>query len=132
MPNPSKNKRFPFTPSHKTIQEILADHNLATLGDAYTNLIYSLYLSTKTGKPTGAKADSYMLSQAIKQAGLRDLLPSRIDRHKQADAAEALLVYVWLEGLTTITESVDTLVKYSDVAEAFAFLLSEAKRVLGL
>ena len=132
MPNSRKNKRFDFTPTYKTIQEILTDHNLATLGDAYTNLIYSLSLSVKTGKPTGAKADGHMLSKALKQAKLRGLMPSRVDRHKQADAAEALLVYVWLRGLTTITESVNILTKNKDVAEAFSSLLSDAKRKLDL
>jgi hypothetical protein len=132
MPNLRKNKRFPIATSYKTIQEILTDHNLATLGDAYTNLVYSIYLSIKTGKPAGAKADSQMLSKALKQAELRELMPSRVDRHKQADAAEALLVHVWLQGLTTITESVNTLIKYKDVAEAFGFLLSDAKKKLDL
>jgi len=132
MPNQRKNKRFPIATSYKTIQEILTDHNLATLGDAYTNLVYSIYLSIKTGKPTGAKANSHMLSKALKQAELRELMPSRVDRHKQADAAEALLVYVWLLGLTTITESVNTLTNYKDVAEAFGSLLSDAKKKLDL
>ncbi len=86
----------------------------------------------KTGKPTGAKADSFMLANALKKAGLRDLMPSRVDRHKQADAAEALLVYVWLQGLTTITESVNILTKYTNVAEAFSFLLSNARKKLNL
>jgi hypothetical protein len=130
MPTQKQNKRFPFTPTYKNIQEILTDHSLATLGDAYTNLIYSIYLSTKTGKPTGAKANSHMLSNALKQAGLRELLPSRVDRHKQADAAEALLVYVWLQGLTTITENVHTLTKHENTTDAFSFLLSEAKKKL--
>lgn len=130
MPNPKK--RFSFTPTHKTIQEILTDHKLAALGDAYTNLVYSLYISTKTGQPAGGKADGHMLSQALKQAGLRNLLGSRVDRHKQADAAEALLVYVWLQSLTTIRESVGILIEHEDVVEAFSFLLSKANKRLNL
>lgn len=127
-----KNKQFPFAPTYKTTQEVLIDHNLAALGDAYTNLIYSLYLSIKTGKPVGAKANSRMLSKALKEAGLREFIPSRVDRHKQADAAEALLVYVWLQGLTSITESIDILIKHKNVDEAFSSLLSEAKKKLEL
>ncbi len=132
MPNPRRTKRFPFTPIYKTLQEILADHDLATLGDAYTNLLYSLYLSTKAKKPTGAKASSSMLSQALKQAGLRDFIHSRVDRHKQADAAEALLVYIWLQGLSTITEGVEKLTKHENATKAFGSLLSDAKEKLDL
>jgi len=127
---PNLKKRFSFTPTYKTIREILVDHRLAVLGDAYTNLIYSLYISIKAGRPAGGKADSRMLSKALKQAGLRNLLASRVDRHKQADAAEALLVYVWLQGLTTITEDVGTLTEHENVVEAFSFLLSKAKKKL--
>lgn len=130
MSNPKK--RFPFTPTYKNVQEILADHNLATLGDAYVNFVYSLYLSMKTGKPTGAKVDSRLLSKALNQAGIRELLPSRVDRHKQADAVEALLVYLWLQGLTTIRENVETLRAHEDVAEAFSLLISRATKTLNL
>lgn len=132
MSIPKTKKRFSFAPAYKTIQEIITDHNLATLGDAYTNLVYSLYLSTKKGKPTGAKANNYLLSKALKQVGLRELLPSRTDRHKQADAAEALLVYVWLLGLTTITENVETLIRSKNVAEAFNSLISSASKKVDL
>jgi hypothetical protein len=132
MSNPRKNIRFPFVPTHEAIEEILADHALAALGDAYTNLIYSLYLSITKGKATGVKANSNLLSEALKQAGLREFLPSRIDRHRQADAAEALLVYVWLQGLTTLTESVFMLARHKDATKAFCALLSEVKKKLEL
>ena len=132
MPKFRANKLFPFAPTHKTIEEILIDRDLAILGDAYANLIFSLYLSIKKGRPRGAKADSHTLSQALKQAELREFLPSRVDRHRQADAAEALLVYIWLQDLTTINESVKTLTKHPDVTEGFSELLREAKRKLNL
>jgi len=132
MSNTRKSKRFTFTTTYKTLEKILTDHNLATLGDAYTNLIYSLYLSIKTGKPTGAKASSRMLSKALKQAGLRDLMSSRLDRHSQADAAEALLVYAWLQGQATITESVNILSSHEKVADAFSSLLTDTKKKLDL
>ncbi len=132
MTNPRKSKMFRFTPTFKTIQEILADQELAKLGDAYTNLVYSLYLSVKIEKPTGAKADSRLLSKALKQSGLRAFLPSRVDRHKQADAAESLLVYAWLQGSMTIKESVEALAEHKDVVKAFTHLLSIAREKLDL
>lgn len=127
-----ESRRYSFPPSYDALPDILTDHELASLGDAYTNFVYSLYLSVKTGRPAGAKADGRMLSNACKRAGLREFLPSRVDRHKQADAAEALLVYVWLLGLTTISEAVSVLTRHEDVEEAFACLLSTAKRKLRL
>jgi hypothetical protein len=115
-----------LAPIHKTVNAVLADANLAKLGDAYTNLVYSLYLSIQTGKPTGRKTEGNLLSEAMKQAGLKPFLPSRIDRHGQADAAESLLVYAWLTGLMTIGESVSLMVKHRDAVDAFDSLLSIA------
>ena len=132
MQKQKKGRRFPFTPTHKSLEEILVDRNLAAIGDAYTNLIYSLYLSLKTEKPTGGKADNHILAQASKNAGLKELLPSRADRHEQANAAEALLVYTWLQGLSTITESVEIMIKQENAIEAFSSLLSSAKKNLAL
>lgn len=132
MANPRKSKLFRFTPTFKTIQEILADQELAKLGDAYTNLVYSLYLSAKIEKPTGAKASSRLLSKALRQSGLRTMLPSRVDRHNQADAAESLLAYAWLQGLMTIKESVEILAEHKDVVRAFSSLLSNAWEKLDL
>lgn len=125
-------KRFNFAPTHKTVEDVLKDHDLAALGDAYTNLVYSLYLSIRIGKPTGAKASGQLLSKALKQAGLRVRVSPRSDRHRQADAAEALLAYAWLQGHTTIMESVRTLSTCERVVDAFSSLLVEAKKRLGL
>jgi len=103
------------------------DHKLAALGDAYVNFIYSLALSNLKGEPVGARVDSRVLASALKRAGLRSLLPSRTDRHKQADAAEALIVYVWARGLMTLEEGVKILEEHRDVVEAFYSLLLEAR-----
>lgn len=118
--------------SYKSLREILLDHKLAALGDAYVNFVYSLTLSKKRGEPTGARVDGRILAEALKRAGLRKFLPSRIDRHRQADAAEALLVYTWIKGLMTIEEGVSVLRQYDDVAEAFCSFLLAAKKRLDL
>jgi hypothetical protein len=128
--NRKKKKRFAFAREYETLQEIAMDEDLANLGDAYTNLVYSIYISQRENKPRGAKISSLILSKALRRVGLRKLMPSRMDRHKQGDAVEALLVYVWLLGLTTITEDVDMLAKHDDVVEAFSFLLNGVKRKL--
>ena len=119
-----------LVPVHKTVNAVLADVDLAKLGDAYTNLVYSLYLSIRTGKPTGRKTEGNILSEALKQAGLKLFLPSRMDRHGLADAAESLLVYVWLTGLMTLGESVSLMAKHRDAVDAFDSLLSIALKRL--
>jgi hypothetical protein len=123
---------FDFTPQHKSLSQVLLDHKLASLGDAYVNFLYSLALSKKMGEPTGTKVKGRLLADAFKKAGLRKFLPSRINRHKQADAAEALIVYVWIRGLVTMEEGLQILDQSEDKIEAFSSLLLTAKRKLNL
>ncbi|NIW09407.1 MAG: hypothetical protein GWN33_02060, partial [Gammaproteobacteria bacterium] len=42
---------------YKNLEEVLLDKDLAGLGDAYVNLLYSLVVSQKSGHPTGAKVN---------------------------------------------------------------------------
>jgi len=123
---------FAFIPQYRNLREVLMDKKLAALGDAYVNFIYSVALSKRKGEPTGAKVDSRLLAEALKKAELRNLLPSRIDRHKQADAAEALIVYAWVRGLMTIEEGVSILEQGEDMVESFCSFLLTAKRKLDL
>ena len=123
---------FDFIPKYESLSEVLLDQNLAKLGDAYVNFLYSLVLSKKEGKPTGTKVKSRLLADAFKKAGLRKFLPSRINRHKQADAAEALLVYAWIRGSVTMEEGQKILEENEDEIEAFTVLLLTAKRNLDL
>ena len=125
-------EKFPFVSSYRGLREILADHKLAALGDAYVNFVYSLALSKKIGEPTGARVGSRILAEALRRAGLRNLLPPRTDRHKQADAAEALIVYAWIQGLMTIEEGVSVLEQREDATEAFCSLLLTARKKLNL
>ena len=127
---PLRKRIASLTPVHKTVNAVLTDVDLAKLGDAYTNLVYSLYLSIRTGKPTGRKTEGNILSEALKQAGLKLFLPSRMDRHGLADAAESLLVHVWLTGLMTLGESVSLMAKHRDAVDAFDSLLSVALKRL--
>lgn len=123
---------YTFIPKYKTLREVLNDQKLAALGDAYVNFVYSLALSKKKGQPIGAKVDNRILSGALKKAGLREFLPKRIDRHQQADAAEALVVYAWIQKALTIDNGLSVLERHEDMAEAFCSLLLEAKKKLGL
>jgi len=121
-----------FMPKYKKLREVLMDQKLASLGDSFVNLIYSLSLSRRKGEPIGAKVDSRVLSEALKKAGLRKLLPSRTDRHMQADAAEALIVYAWMQNVVTMEEGVNILEQHEDPIEGFCDLLLTVTKRLDL
>ncbi|MEM3479443.1 MAG: ribonuclease III family protein, partial [Candidatus Bathyarchaeia archaeon] len=57
------------------------------------------------------------------RAGMRSLLPKRTDRHKQADAAEALMVFGWLSGAISIKEMLNILVRNGDMADNLSLVL---------
>ena len=118
---------FSFIKTHENITEVLTNHKLASLGDAYINLVYSLALSNRKGQPSGAKVKGTVLAEALKKAGLREYLPSRMTRHMLADAAEALIVYAWLHNCITLEESVVTLEKTDDPIDGFSQLLATIK-----
>jgi hypothetical protein len=109
------------------ISQILVDKPLAALGDAYVNFVYSLALSRKMGKPMGKKVKGALLAEALRKAGLRQFLPSRIDRHVLSDAAEALLVYAWLNNFITLEYSIEVLEETENLDDGLASLLLLAK-----
>jgi hypothetical protein len=121
-----------FLHEYDSLSKVLTDKPLAALGDAYVNFIYSLALSRKSGKPRGKKVKGSSLAEAVRRAGLRSFLPSRVDKHILSDAAEALLVYAWLHDVITMEESVKALEKSDDVEKGLAELLLKAKEKIKL
>ena len=121
---------FNFLKKYENLSQILMDKKLAKLGDAYVNFLYSLALSKQEGNPTGTKVKGKLLSEAFKKAGLRKFLPSKINRHKQADAAEALIVYSWIQDTITIEDGLEIFEQNIDKMEAFSVLLLTAKMKL--
>ena len=122
-----ESKAFSFAKVYKDLTEVLMDHKLAALGDAYINFAYSLALSQNKGQPSGAKVRGSVLAEAFKKAGLREHMPSRVSRHMLADAAEALTVYAWLHSYITLEESVAMLEKAENPVESFTQLLLTIK-----
>jgi hypothetical protein len=114
--------------SGRSIREILLDKELAQLGDAYVNFIYSLALSISERRPLGKKVSSDILANAIKESDIRRLLPSGSDRHAQGDAAEALILSSWITGRVTIEEAVRVLGKETDPVRAFKGLLLQVMK----
>jgi len=122
----------PTLKSYNSIEEILLDKDLASLGDSYVNFVYSLAMSKKCGRPTGAKVNNRILATAVDASGLRKFLPRRVDRHNRGNAAEALLVLAWLQDLLEMEDCIKVLTEKEDVAKAFATLLRQVMNKLGV
>ena len=118
---------FSFIKTYEDITDVLTNHKLASLGDAYINFVYSLALSNRKGEPSGTKVKGTVLAEALKKARLREYLPSRMACHMLADAAEALIVYAWLHNCITLEESVATLEKTEKPIDGFSQLLTTIK-----
>jgi len=73
--NLPKTNRSLLIEDYTSLPQILADRKLASIGDAYINFVYSLALSQRKGKPSGAKVKETALSEALRKAGLREHLP---------------------------------------------------------
>ena len=121
-----------FLMSYTSLSQVLTDKPLAALGDAYVNFVYSLALSKRIGKPKGKKMKGAPLAEAVRKAGLRESLPTRIDKHAISDAAEALLVYAWLNNIITLEESVEVLEKTDDLENGLKQLLLKVKEKIKL
>lgn len=83
------------------------DQDLAKLGDCIVNLIYSLGRSIAKDKPDGAKAPNKVLSESLNKSGLRNLAPSRVDKHQLGDVTEAIIAYAWLQEKIEIKEAAE-------------------------
>jgi len=116
---------------YKSLHQVLLDKDLAGLGDMYVNFVHSLALSQKLQKPTGAKVNNRILSEAVKKSGLRKMLPRRMDRHAQGNAAEALIVYAWLQEIMSFEDCLKILRGSDDPTDAFTQLLQEIGKRLG-
>ena len=122
-PSRSEGLKLQFVTKYKNLIDAMMDQELAALGDAFVNFTFSLAISRKFNRPLGVKVRSSILSRALRKADMRKLLPHRFDRHKQADAAEALIVYGWIKGTVTIEECVAILERETEPDEAFSKIL---------
>ena len=106
---------------------ILQNNDLAKLGDAYVNFIFSVAITEVKQKPVGIKVSDRVLAEAAKRSGLRKILPKRIDRGQIGDAVEAIIVYTWLKKIINLEDAVNILKNtIDDPSQAFANLITEA------
>jgi hypothetical protein len=125
------NNSTPTLRSYNSVEELLLDKDLAGLGDSYVNFVYSLAMSQKCGRPTGAKVNNRILAKAVEASGLRAFLPHRVDRHARGNAAEALLVFAWLQDTLEMDDCIRVLAQ-KDPVEAFTTLLRQTLKRLDL
>jgi hypothetical protein len=111
----------------------MRDKQLASLGDAFVNFVYSLALTKIRGSPQAVKVSDRALSEAFKLAGLRQYLGTRISKKELANASESLLIDAYRKRLITIEESVAILSQNPDGLEAgLADLLKAAVERLAI
>ena len=96
------------------MRQIMRDRQLASLGDAFVNFVYSLALTRLGGYPQGTKVSDRILAQALRQSGLRDRLGTRVTKKDLANASEAILAKAYLKDLLAIEESVQLICQYSE------------------
>jgi len=125
-------RTVPTLKTYNSLEELLLDKDLAALGDAYINFVYSLAMSQRHRRPTGAKVNNQVLASAVEKSGLRKFLPHRVDKHARGDAAEALLVFAWLQDIQEFEDCIKVIGKEQDLTKAFAVLLRDALERLGV
>ena len=129
-PTPLK-MRDSFLRVYSSIPEILLDKDLARLGDAYINFLYSLAESYERGKGSNSRVPDKVLAESLKRSGLREMLPKRTPVHDQADAVEALAVYAWLTDTLSLEEGISLLSgSGKDDVELFTELVEKIVRRL--
>ena len=102
----------------QSVQHIMRDKQLASLGDSFINFVYSLALTRLKNQPQSTKVSDRILSDAFRIANLRSYLGSRISRKDLANAAEAILAEAYLKQLISIDESVSSVSSSPDGPEA--------------
>ena len=94
-----------------SIESAVRRKDLARLGDALANLLYSLAESLVNDRFGGGKVSGKALAASLRLANLRHLAPSRLDAHGLGDSVEALIAYKWIIGELNILEAVALLAR---------------------
>jgi len=93
------------------------DKGLAKIGDGVVNLAYSvaksIFLTNNSTNNkivrTGLKVNRTILSNALKNANMKEFAKNRGDAHDLADTVEAIIAYVWLSKKMSLSDIIDIL-----------------------
>ena len=88
-------KHLPPLQLLRSLKDIGINKPLAKFGDSVTNFIFSLAKTMVLGQFDQRKVNKQVLSQALKDAGLKPYARTRSDAHALADTAEAFIGYVY-------------------------------------
>lgn len=120
-----------FQKKYTSLTDVMLDKDLAKIGDALVNFVFSLAVSNTMKEPKNVRVSSMTLSTALKKSGLRELLPHRTDRHAQANAVEALIMHAWITKILSLSELLQILESEADKPiEAFSKVLCEIKQTI--
>ena len=86
------------------LKPIMRDQGLAKYGDTVANYIYSQAKTNILGKPFGERVFDKALAEAIRNIGLREVMPSSISTGKIGDGVEALIGFSILEKILSIDD----------------------------
>ncbi len=129
-------------------KRIGTDKGLAKIGDGIVNLAYSIaksiYLTENSSNilRTGIKVNKTILSNALKNAGMKNFAKNRADAHDLANTVEAIIAYVYLNNKMTLNEIIDFLkdnlsgdiqsrtLEIKNASVAFTNLLNYTKKFL--
>jgi uncharacterized membrane protein YkoI len=148
-----KNPDFSFLISdlHEKPKQIGTDKGLAKIGDGIVNFAYSvaksIYLTQYKNDlhnpiREGEKVNKYVLSNALKNANMREYAKTRPDSHDLANTYESLIAYVWLNGKISLKEIIEFVAKQfkddindyklerANSIEAFTNLMNNIKKFI--
>ena len=129
-------------------KRIGTDKGLAKIGDGIVNLAYSIaksiYLTENSSNilRTGIKVNKTILSNALKNADMKNFAKNRADAHDLANTVEAIVAYVLLNDKMTLNEIIDFLkdnlsgdiqsrtLEIKNASVAFTNLLNYTKKFL--
>ena len=97
-------------PTLHTMKEIGRNKGLAKLGDSITNLIYSLAKTVVIHQLDQRKVNKTILSNALKNAGMKEFAINRSGAHDMADTVEAFIGFMYCCENWTIDEMVQILI----------------------
>ena len=105
-----KDKLRNIVPTLHTMKEVGVNKGLAKLGDSITNLIYSLAKTVVIHQLDQRKVNKTILSNALKNAEMREYAIKRSGAHETADTVEAFLGFMYCCEKWTIDEMVQILI----------------------
>ena len=100
---------------HKNIESIMHDKGLAKVGDNLVNFCYSLAKSLVLGYTTGEKVRDSVLARAIRSTSIYHHMNRRADAGRAGDAYEAIMAYLWMKGVVSISDIVSSLSATLDI-----------------